>query len=68
MPILAFPEVLIGYFPKNSSVKPALPVPPPNTAKEHSKGGVPTASSTHENSHEPDTGNTPPASPPLTCR
>ena len=33
-------------------------------AKDAAKGGVPTASSTHEKSHEPDTGNTPPASPP----
>ena len=42
---------------------------PLNTAKEYNKKrGVPTASSTHEKSHEPDTGNTPPASPPLTCR
>jgi len=28
-------------------------------AKDVAKGGVPTASSTHENSHEPDAGNTP---------
>ena len=29
-------------------------------AKDAAKGGMPTASSTHENSHELDAGNTPP--------
>ena len=34
-------------------------------AKEATKkGGVPTASSTHENSHEPKAGNTPPSEKP----
>ena len=32
-------------------------------AKDAAKGGVPTASRTHENSHEPDAGSTPPAKP-----
>ena len=70
-----YATVTLEISSKNSELAEILQAPPRKvlveidlykalaTTPSTTKGGVPTASSTHENSHEPDTGNTPPTKP-----